>query len=129
VPLTGLRVLVVDDEPDIREVLMVVLEQYGAEVTAVGSAGEAIEVLARKVPDVLVSDIGMEDGYTLIRKVRDLEMELGGQIPALALTAYAREEEHRRVIAAGFHMHMPKPVESAKLAEAIASLAQLKVKN
>jgi PAS domain S-box-containing protein len=129
VPLTGLRVLVVDDEPDIREVLMVVLEQYGAEVTAVGSAGEAIEVLARKVPDVLVSDIGMEDGYMLIRKVRDLEMELGGQIPALALTAYAREEEHGRAIAAGFHMHMPKPVESAELAEAIASLAQLKVKN
>ncbi|WP_017719693.1 PAS domain S-box protein [Kamptonema formosum] len=129
--LTGLRVLVVDDEPDIREVLTVVLEQYGAEVTAVGSAGEAIAALARKVPDVLVSDIGMpvEDGYTLIRKVRDLEIELGGEIPALALTAYAREEERRRAIAAGFHMHVPKPVESAKLAEAIASLAQLKVKN
>jgi PAS domain S-box-containing protein len=129
--LTGLRVLVVDDEPDIRELIAAVLEQYGAEVTAVGSAGEAIAALARKVPDVLVSDIGMpvEDGYTLIRKVRDLEMELGGQIPALALTAYAREEEHRRAIAAGFHMHMPKPVESAELAVAIASLAQLKVKN
>ncbi|MBW4494465.1 MAG: PAS domain S-box protein [Oscillatoria princeps RMCB-10] len=129
--LTGLRVLVVDDEPDIREVLTVVLEQYGAEVTAVGSAGEAIAALARKVPDVLVSDIGMpvEDGYTLIRKVRDLQMELGGEIPSLALTAYAREEERRRAIAAGFHMHVAKPVESAKLAEAIASLAQLKVKN
>jgi PAS domain S-box-containing protein len=131
VPLTGLRVLVVDDEPDIREVLTVVLEQYGAEVTAVGSAGEAIAALARKVPDVLVSDIGMpvEDGYTLIRKVKDLEMELGGEIPALALTAYAREEERLRAIAAGFHAHVAKPVESVQLAEAIASLAQLKVKN
>ena len=123
--LEGVRMLVVDDEPDARELLTVVLQRYGAEVTAVASAGEALAALARSPLDVLVSDIGMpgEDGYALIRKVRALDVDQGGGIPAAALTAYAREEDRRRALSAGFQMHVSKPIEPIQLASVVAALA------
>ncbi len=123
--LDGLRVIVVDDEVDSREFIIAALEQCGAQVTGVGSAKEAIEAVSQVKADVLVSDIGMpgEDGYSLIRKVRALSAEQGGQIPAVALTAYARAEDRTKAIAQGFQMHIPKPVEPTELATVVASLA------
>jgi PAS domain S-box-containing protein len=123
--LSGLRVLVVDDEPDTLDFLVAVLEGCGAEVTAASSAAEAFRLLKEVKPDVLVSDIGMpdEDGYALIRRVRQLEDDEGGRTPAIALTAYAREEDRRKAIRAGFQAHMTKPVEPSELAEVVASLA------
>ncbi|MEP0871324.1 response regulator [Trichocoleus desertorum AS-A10] len=123
--LKGVRVLIVDDEVDARNYLLAVLEQCEAETLAATSAQEAIELLLAQKPDVLVSDIGMpeEDGYSLIHRIRALPVEQGGSIPAVALTAYARTEDRTRVIAAGFQIHIPKPVEPAELATVIASLA------
>ncbi len=128
--LKGLRVLVVDDEAGILELLTTILEDYGVLVTAVASAEEAISVL-RANPrqyDLLLSDIGMpyEDGYTLIRRVRALSADLGGQIPAAALTAYVRVEEQREAIAAGFQRYIIKPVEPAQLASIVGDLAALR---
>ena len=125
--LAGIRVIVVDDEADSREFIVALLEQCGAQVTAVASAREAIEAVSQVKADVLVSDIGMpeEDGYSLIRKVRTLSAEQGGKIPAVALTAYARAEDRTRAIAEGFQMHIPKPVEPAELATVVASLAKI----
>jgi CheY-like chemotaxis protein len=124
--LTDLRVLVVDDEEDARALLLTVLEQCGASVMVVASASEALDALAEYRPDVLVSDIGMsgEDGYDLIRKVRALTEEEGGKLPAVALTAYAGEEDRKQALAAGFEMHLAKPVDPEELAAAISSLAR-----
>jgi signal transduction histidine kinase/ActR/RegA family two-component response regulator len=124
--LEGLNVLAVDDEPDARELLAMVLRQCGANVTTCGSAAEALAELERHTPDVLVSDIGMpgEDGYYLIRKVRALDPDRGGRIPAVALTAYARAEDRMQALSAGYSMHVPKPVEPAELAVVIASLTR-----
>jgi PAS domain S-box-containing protein len=123
--LNGLRVLVVDDEADARELLTTLLGQYGAEVIAVATASEALETLQRLKPNVLVSDIGMpgEDGYALIRKVRLLDAEQGRQIPAVALTAYARAEDRINALGAGFQLHIPKPVNPEELAAVVANLA------
>jgi CheY-like chemotaxis protein/nitrogen-specific signal transduction histidine kinase len=123
--LKGLHVLVVDDEPETRELLVTVLSKCGAEVKASASAKDAIEALKQWPADVLVSDIGMpgEDGYDLIRKVRAMEPERGGRIPAVALTAYARAEDRLRALSAGFQMHVPKPVEPVELAAVVASFA------
>ncbi len=123
--LSGLRVLVVDDEADSLEFLDVSLSRCGAEVRAVTSAAEALGLLEVFRPDVLVSDIGMphEDGYTLMRKVRALGPEHGGAIPAAAVTAYARTEDRMRALLAGFQTHIAKPVEPAELAAVVASLA------
>jgi PAS domain S-box-containing protein len=122
--LSGLRVLVADDEPDTLDFLVAVLEGCGAEVTTASSAAEAFRLMREAKPDVLVSDIGMpdEDGYALIRKVRRLGDDEGGRTPAIALTAYAREEDRRAAIRAGFQTHMTKPVEPSELAEVIANL-------
>jgi PAS domain S-box-containing protein len=124
--LDDLRVLVVDDEPDARELVAVVLKQRGAEVVAVESASEALEELERQRFDVLVSDIGMPlmDGYALIEKVRRLPAKRGGRIPAAALTAYAGVEDRMRALKAGYQMHIPKPVEPAELTTVVASLAE-----
>lgn len=124
--LKRLQVLVVDDDTDTRDFMTTVLEQYEAQVTAVASVSEALEALEQLRPDVLVSDIGMpgEDGYGLIRKVRALEEERGGRMPALALTAYARVEERTHALKAGFQMHMTKPIEPAELIAVVAQLAQ-----
>jgi CheY-like chemotaxis protein len=123
--LSDLRVLVVDDEPDARDLLSLTLTSYGAEVRACGSAAESLWILDEWQPDALVFDIGMpvEDGYELMRKVREREPERGGLTPAIALTAYARTEDARRALAAGYQMHIPKPVEPGQLAAAVASLA------
>jgi CheY-like chemotaxis protein len=122
--LSGLRILVVDDEADAREFLSTALEQYGGKILAVASALDAIEALEQFQPDVLVSDIGMplEDGYSLIAKVRNHSTERVRRLPALALTAYASQADTQRAIAAGFDGHIAKPVEPTLLAEAIAKL-------
>ncbi|MBD1896384.1 response regulator [Coleofasciculus sp. FACHB-129] len=123
--LSGLQVLVVDDDTDTRELIALVLEESGAKVKAIASVAEALEVLRSWQPDLLVSDIGMpeEDGYTLIGKMRTLEEKTGKQIPALALTAYAREEDKNRALKAGFQMYQSKPVEPDDLVAAVALLA------
>jgi PAS domain S-box-containing protein len=123
--LSGLRVLVVDDEADSLEFLDASLTRCGAEVLTVSSAAEALDALTEFRPDVLISDIGMphEDGYTLMRKIRALGPEHGGAIPAAAVTAYARSEDRMRALLAGFQTHIAKPVEPAELAAVVASLA------
>lgn len=125
-PLAGLRILVVDDEAEILELLSTILQEDGAEVIAVDSVDEALELLEDLKPDVLVSDIAMpgKDGYVLIRKVKELEVELGTRIPAIALTAYARVEERRQALLAGFQIHLTKPVKPIELIAAVASLAE-----
>ncbi|MBD2411047.1 histidine kinase [Nostoc calcicola FACHB-389] len=122
--LLGVRVLVVDDQVDSREFITTVLQQYQAEVQAVASVQEALQVISQWKPDVLVSDIGMpqEDGYSLIRKLRSQSPEEGGNIPAAALTAYARVEDRMRAIQEGYQLHLPKPIEPAELATVVASL-------
>ncbi len=123
--LKGVRVLVVDDEEDARRLLDAVLGQCDASVRTCASVAEALSEIKEWKPDVLVSDIEMpsEDGYALIRKVRELESEQGGKLPAVALTAHARAEDRMRVLSSGYQMHVPKPVEPAELAVVIASLA------
>jgi signal transduction histidine kinase len=123
--IAGVRVLIVDDEPDARLTLKRVLEGYDALVTAASSAVEALERLRSDRPRVLVSDIGMpgEDGYSLIRRVRALEPGHGGGTPAIALTAYARPEDRAKAIAAGFQNHLAKPVRAAELVALVAELA------
>jgi CheY-like chemotaxis protein len=124
--LSGLRVLVVDDEKDARNLIQAVLQQCNAVVLTASSASEGLDVLQRLQPDILISDIGMpeEDGYSLIKKVRALPSQQGGRIPAVALTAYARAEDRIKALASGFQMHAPKPIEPAELAAIVASLAQ-----
>jgi CheY-like chemotaxis protein len=124
VDLHGLRVLLVEDEDNSREVFAVMLRSFGAEVMASASARQCLEVISEFRPDVLVSDIAMplEDGYTLISKIRVLENDLR-QTPALALTAHAGHEDVRRVQLAGFQTHLAKPVDAHTLAQAIARLA------
>jgi CheY-like chemotaxis protein len=128
--LDGLRVLVVDDERDSRELAVAALMLRGAEVISCESAIEALEEMERQPFDVLVSDIGMPemDGYWLINKIRQLPAERGGRIPAVALTAYVGIEDRRRVLLAGYQMHIPKPVEPAELTSLIASLAERNAK-
>lgn len=122
--LDGLQVLVVDDEADVREFITAVLESHGIRVKAVESAAAALETLKQFRPDVLVSDIRMpdEDGYSLIRKVRQLEAKLGWHIPAAALTAYL-EEDRAKVLAAGFESHLHKLAQPTQLTEMVARLA------
>jgi PAS domain S-box-containing protein len=123
-PLRGLRVLVVDDEPDSNEVVSAVLASCGAEVRVAGSAAEGLDELRHWKPDVLVSDIGMpgEDGYAFLGKVRALGGETG-RIPAIALTAYATTEDRVRIFSAGFQVHIAKPIEPAELVTVVASAA------
>ncbi|MEH1826188.1 MAG: PAS domain S-box protein [Nostoc sp.] len=122
--LAGVQILLVDDQADVREFFSFVLEQYGATVTAVESADEALQTLVQSSPDILLSDIGMPlmDGYMLLREVRKLPPEQGGQIPAIALTAYAGEINYNQAMAAGFQKHLPKPVDPVDLATAIVNL-------
>ncbi|HZG53651.1 MAG TPA: ATP-binding protein [Pyrinomonadaceae bacterium] len=122
--LDNLRVLIVDDEEDTRDLLRAVLQQCGSEVVTAGSASEALEAFEKSKPDVLISDIGMpeEDGYTLISKVRALSVARGGKVPAIALTAYARTGDRVRALMAGFQVHLPKPIEPVELVAVVASL-------
>jgi CheY-like chemotaxis protein len=122
--LDEVRVLVVDDEAEAREVLRGTLSLFGAQVRAVDSIEPALETLRAWQPHVLVSDLGLagEDGYALIRRVRALDPERGGRTPAVALTALARPEDRLRALAAGFQIHVAKPVEPQELGLVIASL-------
>lgn len=126
-PLAGLRVLVVDDEADTRNFLSFMFEEYGAFATAVASVDEALAILEQAKPDILISDIGMsgQDGYTLVRKLRSLEPEKGGRIPAIALTAYTREEDRLEALSAGFQQHLSKPIDPNKLIAAVANVLEL----
>jgi PAS domain S-box-containing protein len=123
--LTGLRLLVVDDDPDARDLLTLVLEQYGAHVVAVDCAPDALRQLDNGRLDVLLSDIGMpgQNGYELIREVRAREALAGGFLPAVALTGYASPEDGQRALAAGFQMHLPKPIDPAELLSLVGRLA------
>ncbi|MEO5987367.1 MAG: PAS domain S-box protein [Candidatus Eisenbacteria bacterium] len=124
--LIGARILVVDDEPDSRELLRHVLETCGAEVQVADSAGKGLEVVLEWRPDLIVSDIGMpgEDGYTFIRRVREWEQAVGARIPAVALTAYARSEDRMRALKAGFQVHVSKPIEPMEFALVVAGIIQ-----
>jgi CheY-like chemotaxis protein len=124
--LDGLRILVVDDERDTRDLLKEVLERCGAKVITCASAREGLSTVRREHPDVLVADIEMpgESGYELIRELRALPPEDGGRTPAAALTAYAGAQDRMRALNAGFEFHVPKPVQPAELAAVVATLAR-----
>lgn len=128
--LKNLRVLVVDDEDDARGLVAAVLERCNAIVTTADSVPDALEKLRTQKPDILISDIGMpgQDGYDLIREVRALTEEDGRNIPAAALTAYARADDRRKALDAGFMMHVPKPVEPAELVAVVANLTRFAVR-
>ncbi|HEV7681085.1 MAG TPA: PAS domain S-box protein [Pyrinomonadaceae bacterium] len=123
--LKGLRILIVEDDADTRELLTTILERCGAKVRAVTSSNAALAEMAQGIPDVLISDIGMagENGYDLIKKIRSLDQEQGGRVPAVALTAYATPADRRRALLAGFQTHLAKPVEPDELLAVIASLS------
>jgi CheY-like chemotaxis protein len=122
--LIGLRILVVDDDLDLRESLTMLLELYGASVTAVGSAREAFQIVSRAAPDVVLSDLCMpgEDGYELIRKIRALPSDRGAHVPAAAITARTGAEDRRRALAEGFQVYVPKPVSGEDLVAVVARL-------
>jgi CheY-like chemotaxis protein len=122
--LNGIQVLVVDDEPDSREFVAFVLEQAGANVLTATTAAEALTMLIRSEPNVLLSDIGMPDmdGYMLMQHVRALPPEQGGQVLAIALTAYAGDFNQQQALRAGFQRHVSKPVEPERLIQVISSL-------
>jgi len=125
-PLDGLRVLIVDDETGVRELVSAILSKCDADVRTASSADEALLILGRSQwrPEVLIADIGMPDadGYELMRQVRTLPPESGGRVPAVALTAHARAEDRMKALAAGFQMHVPKPVEPAELLTVLGSV-------
>ena len=120
-----MRILLVDDEADSRELLELILSSCGAEVVTANSASEAFEKIKNKKIELVISDIGMpeEDGFSLIRKIRQLPAEQGGETPAIALTAYARAEDRVQAFRAGFQIHIAKPVEPAELIAIAANLA------
>ncbi|BCL33635.1 response regulator [Nostoc sp. MS1] len=126
-PLVGLKVLIVDDETDSRNFLAFLFEEYGAIASTTASVEAALAVIGQLKPHILISDIGMaeQDGYTLIRKLRSLSPEEGSEIPAIALTAYSREEDRQQVLEAGFQHHLTKPVDPSKLISVVASMLKL----
>ncbi len=123
--ISGLRVLLVDDDPDARDLIAATLRRAGAEVTTAASAMEALSSLPIARPDILVSDIAMpdQDGYGLIRQIRQLPIEEGGELPAIAVSAYARAEDCARALAAGFQSHLAKPVDPSELLARVAHFA------
>jgi signal transduction histidine kinase/ActR/RegA family two-component response regulator len=122
--LAGIRVVVVDDEQDARDLVTAVLEQAGAVVTSVGSAEEAMHAIAERPPSLLVSDIGMpgEDGYALIARVRALPAESGGRLPAVAVTAFTRDDDRARALRAGYTAHVAKPIDPAALVTLVSNV-------
>ena len=123
--LTGVRILVVDDEADTRAIVSRLLQECFADVITADSADAAMTAMRQQRPHILISDISMpqKDGYDLIRKVRDLPDDQGGKTPAVALTAFARTEDQARAKSAGYQVHMPKPIEPRQLLAAVATLA------
>jgi signal transduction histidine kinase/CheY-like chemotaxis protein len=122
--LAGLRILAVDDQEEVRDLLTEILVGYGASVITASSAAEALDAIRRELPDLLVSDLGMpdQDGYSLIQLIRALDDDRGGRVPAIALTAYAQSTDRLRALDAGFQSHMVKPVEPGELVMTIAAL-------
>jgi len=124
------RVLVIDDEPDARELAVAALESGGAEVLAVASSADAVSGIVRapanRLPHVVVSDIGMpvEDGYAFIRQLRALPPEHGGRIPAVTLTGYGAHDDVNRALAAGYQMHVAKPIDPSSLVAVVARLSK-----
>jgi CheY-like chemotaxis protein len=125
ISLRGLKVLIVDDEPDARDLLNRLLTDCDANVTMASSAAEAFESIRSHRPDVLVSDIGMSemDGFELVKKIRALSPETGGKIPAVALTAFARSEDRARALLAGYSAHVAKPVDPTELVATLAAVS------
>ena len=125
IDLAGVKVLVVDDQPDARELVARMLSECGAEVIIADGAQQALALVERERPDVLVSDIGMPDvdGFELLKRIRALGPERGGKVPAIALTAFARSEDRTRALHRGFQVHVAKPVEAAELVASVASVA------
>ena len=125
--LTGMKILLVEDDDDAREVLRLSLESRGALVTAASGAREALAAVQQALPDVIVSDIAMpdEDGHAFLRKVRSLKPERGGRLPAVALTAFGSREARELSRECGFHYHLEKPIDPAKLAEVLLGLVRL----
>ena len=125
-PLRGIRILIVDDDDDARELIADVVTEAGADVAKAASAAEAFTLLQANPPHILISDIGMpgEDGYSLLHRVRALPPAKGGDVPAIALTAYARPEDAQAAMEAGFQLHVVKPVKPEALLEAISAWAQ-----
>jgi PAS domain S-box-containing protein len=128
--LNDLRVLVVDDEEDARHLVQEILRQCGCNVRLAANVIDAMKAMAEEIPDVLISDIAMPnlDGYELIRRVRSLSRGEGGDVPAAALTAYARAEDRKAMLNAGFSMHVAKPVEPAELVAVVASLTRFSMR-
>ena len=120
----GIKILIVDDEPDNLEFLQFVLENYGASVQTATSAPEAFKLFLQNKPDLLISDIAMPDvnGHTLMRQIRALPLQQGAKIPAIALTAYAGETNQQESLKAGFNLHLAKPIVSDNLIQRIAEL-------
>jgi CheY-like chemotaxis protein len=126
-PLDGVRILLVEDDDDIRDLLRLALESRGAVLTAVENTRAAVAAIGVEAPDVVISDISMpgEDGHALLRKVRGLPLGRGGKIPAIALTAMDSREARVASRDAGFHYHLTKPVDANKLVEIVAGLVRL----
>jgi CheY-like chemotaxis protein len=122
--LRGVRVLIVDDEPDSRELLAELLQEAGMLVDAAATVSEAFDALMANRPDVIISDIGMpyENGYAFLRNLRQVLPEDGGTIPALALTGFARPEDRERAFASGFNLHLAKPIDRDQVLEALHEL-------
>ncbi len=122
--LSGMRVLVIDDDRDARELIHKVLAQHQAEIITAANAMEGLSILQSQMPDVVISDIGMpeKDGYQFIREVRRLPAIHGGETPAIALSAFAHSEDRTRAMMAGYQVHLSKPVESNELIASIDSL-------
>jgi CheY-like chemotaxis protein len=122
--LDGLAVLIVDDDDESRSVVAEHLQNHHARVLTAASVSEALSVLERQRVDVLLADVAMpgEDGYSLMRKLRSLPQEHSQRIPAAALTAFARDEDRRDALAAGFQMHLTKPIDAGSLVSAVAAL-------
>jgi CheY-like chemotaxis protein len=125
VDLTGLKILVVDDEPDACRLIKWVLGECHADVVTASSAAEAVPLVEAARPDILISDIGMPevDGYELLRRIRALGPARGGKVPAIALTAFARPEDRARSLRVGFSMHVSKPIQPDRLTLTVAALA------
>jgi CheY-like chemotaxis protein len=123
-PLDGLQVLVVDADSDSRYLLKLIFEEYGVETIAATSAGEALEILKQVKPDLLISEIPLpkEDGYSLMHKVKALESERQVQIPAIALTTYATQDDRVHALSVGFDRHLPKPFDIDELIGTVACL-------
>ena len=126
--LDGLQVLVVDSDPDSRYLLKLIFEEYGVETIAATSADEALEILKQVKPDLLISEIRLpkEDGYSLMHKLQALEMQGQVQIPAIALTVCAREDDRANALSVGFEEHLAKPFDIDELIETVATLTLTK---